>query len=68
MAPRPEQAQIELLCNRPETQKRAQDILTLAKAKTGRGTSYNIEKSRAGLPAVCALLASQECVGYHVYS
>ncbi|KZV82332.1 hypothetical protein EXIGLDRAFT_778696, partial [Exidia glandulosa HHB12029] len=59
MPPHPEQAQLESLCQNESTLKRAQALLTLVKARTGSGTGSNI-KNRAGLPAICAFLASQE--------
>ena len=56
---RPEKELLEKLCQKPETLKRALEILRIAKTKTAPGSGHEL-KSNVGLPAICALIASDE--------
>ncbi|OBZ71238.1 hypothetical protein A0H81_08398 [Grifola frondosa] len=53
---------IKGLCSNSETATRAIDLFHTAKAKTAPGSGYELGKGRSGLPAICAYIASQECV------
>ncbi|KAH8117102.1 hypothetical protein DFH11DRAFT_1505462 [Phellopilus nigrolimitatus] len=47
------------LCGKEETLKDAKELLNIAKTKTGPGSGHHLGAGAVGLPAICALLASQ---------
>ena len=53
---------LKRLTNKPETQSQAVVLLNAAKLKTGPGTGFVLGEGATGLPAICAYLASEQCV------
>ncbi|KAI5122217.1 hypothetical protein M0805_002706 [Coniferiporia weirii] len=47
------------LCGRQETIKEGRELLNIARAKTGPGSGHFLGAGAVGLPAICALLASE---------
>lgn len=55
---------IQRICINEETTAAALELLGTASLCTGPGTGYDLREGASGLPAVCAYLASEECVLY----
>lgn len=55
---------IRRICANEDTIAAALDLLGSASLCTGPGTGYDLREGASGLPAVCAYLASEECVLY----
>ena len=58
--PNPHEVHLIRVCSKPETLKRAKEILRLALIKTRPGSGYDLGIGASGLPPICAYIASQE--------
>ena len=62
--PKPEANLIDKLTLRPEVREKAHALLRLVHSKTGPGTGYDVGEAKAGLPAICAYIASKRYALY----
>jgi hypothetical protein len=60
--PPPQVLQLRKLCSQQETLVLAQALLNTAATRTAPGSGHELGAGAPGLPAICALLASQQCV------
>ncbi|KAL0953403.1 hypothetical protein HGRIS_004642 [Hohenbuehelia grisea] len=67
MASLMQERQLTSLCSNPETLSKARAILRLAQLKTIPGSGHELGALATGLPAICALLASQRCLVQNIH-
>jgi hypothetical protein len=60
--PTPQESQLQRMCAKPETIARAKALLVTVSARTGPGSGHDVGRGATGLVAICAYIASEQCV------